>query len=98
MDKWADFVITAVRYNEDSSHIIKVKRNQDEGNDLGADEIITRSKVVEDIEKGITYVTSFKNQSGEWTKGKRIHIIKIDGKKYLRTDKTTDNLDNLPEF
>ncbi|CAI3960654.1 unnamed protein product [Commensalibacter communis] len=101
MAKWADFVITAVRYDENQEHIIKVKRRLDNGETLEKEEERTRSQVVNAIEnKGYTYVTSYK-KNGEWYKGKNVSIIKVDGKKYLRTDsnKTTqDNLGELPEF
>lgn len=101
MAKWADFVITAVRYDENQDHIIKVKRRLDNGNTLEKEEERTRSQVVNAIEnKGYTYVTSYKKDN-EWYKGQKVHIINVDGKKYLRTDsnKTTkDNLGELPEF
>lgn len=100
MDKWADFAITAVRYDENKTHIVQVKRRKDSGKSLEAPEIKNRSVIIDSIEKGYTYVSSYKKNE-KWIEGKEVHIIKVDGKKYLRTDsnKTTkDNLGELPEF
>lgn len=102
MAKWADFIITAVKYNGDRTHISEVKRSRDTGESLNDEQIRTRGQIVNGIEKkGFTYVTAFKKSNGDYTKGARVEIVTVNEKKYLRTDKNKtarDNLENLPEF
>jgi len=101
MNKWADYGISAVRYNEDNTHITKVKVHVDNGDTIGDANEWTRAKVVSSIEIGKTFVTILKNSEGKWTKGQDVHIVVVNGKQFTRTDKNaraSDNLENLPEF
>jgi len=101
MTKWADYCISAVRYNEDETHIVKVKVHLDNSDTIGSSSEWTREKVVSAIEGGTTFVTIFKGNDGKWEKGQDVHVVKVNGKKYIRTDKNSraaDNLENLPEF
>ena len=100
MAKWADYCISAVRYNEDDDFIAKVKVHEDKGDTLGTSEIWSRKKVITEIEDDQSFMTVLKND-GKWKKGQNVHIITVDKVKYLRTDsnsKKSDNLENLPEF
>ncbi|MCI0728579.1 MAG: DUF3892 domain-containing protein [Chloroflexi bacterium] len=100
MTKWADYGIAKVRYNAERTHITKVEVREDKGDTLGSPEEWTRSQVVQAIERGKTFVTILQ-ASGKWSKGRDVHIITVNGVKYLRTDqnrKESDNLENLPEF
>ncbi len=101
MTKWADYCISAVRYNEDKTHIVKVKVHSDNGDTIGNSSEWKREKVVTEIEGGTIFVTIFKSTDGKWNKGQDVHIVKVNGIKYIRTDKNSrasDNLENLPEF
>lgn len=101
MAKWADYCISAVRYNQEKTHIVKVIAHEDSGGSLGAGNEMARISVVAKIEGGKSFVTIYKNSDGKWTKGKEVQIIKVDGEKFIRTDanhKKCDNLENLPEF
>ena len=101
MTKWTDYCISAVRYDEDETHIIKVKVHVDNGDTIGDSSEWKREKVVSEIEGGTTFVTIFKGADGKWKKGQDVHIVKVNEKKYIRTDKNSrasDNLENLPEF
>ena len=102
MAKWADYGISAVRFNAEGTHIDSVKVHVDYGDGVfGAGEEWARTKVVsaiDDDEK--TFVTILK-KDGNWSKGQEVHTITVNGVKYIRTDKdktAKDNLDNLPEF
>lgn len=100
MAKWADYVITEVRFNTKHTHIDKVRAHKDTGEALGSVQEYTRQDVVKAINSGTTYVTAFKND-GKWTKGENVFVIKINGTDYIKTkkdDTAKDNLDNLPEF
>ena len=57
--------------------------------------------MVNKIESNYTFVTVTKDEDGNWNKGQEVHIIEVNGTKYIRTDKNSDeddNLGNLPEF
>ncbi|MCK4296809.1 MAG: DUF3892 domain-containing protein [Candidatus Marinimicrobia bacterium] len=101
MAKWADYCISAVRYDSEQKHIEKVKVHKDLGDTIGASSEWTRSEVVEKIEKENSFVTIIRNSNGNWNKGEDVHIITVKGNKYIRTDNNEieeDNLENLPEF
>ena len=100
MAKWADYCISAVRYNTERTHIVKVKVHIDNGDTIGNATEWTRSDVVTAIGAGKTFVT-ITSTSGNWHKGEDVRSVTIGGVKYIRTDansKASDNLGNLPEF
>lgn len=101
MAKWADYCISAVRYNPEHTHIVKVRVHPDLGDKIGTSSEMARSDVVNAIERGNSFVTISVNPDGAWKKGEDVRIIIVGGVKYLRTDansKAADNLGNLPEF
>ena len=100
MAKWANYVITAVRYNLEHTHIVSVKVRPDNGDSLGAESVWNRNQVVSAIESGYSFVTAFW-QDGKWLKGADVHVIQVGWYKYIRTDRNlraADNLESLPEF
>jgi len=101
MAKWADYGISAVRYNQQHTHIDQVKVHVDTGEVINNSSIWQRADVVRALEKGNTFVTILKNVEGKWVKGQTVYIITVKGVKYLKTvdnGKEADNLENLPEF
>jgi Protein of unknown function (DUF3892) len=101
MAKWADYVITEVRFNAKHTHIDKVRARKDNGETLESAQEYARQEVVKAINNGTTFVTAFKNNVGKWNKGEDVFVIEINGADYIKTkrDNTAkDNLDNLPEF
>ena len=101
MAKWADYCISAVRYNKEKTHIEKVKVHVDNGDSIGVGNTWERKSVVDSIEKKYTFVTITKNSKNKWNKGDDVSIIIINKVKYIRTDgnnKESDNLGSLPEF
>jgi hypothetical protein len=101
MAKWADYGISKVRYDEERTHIVKVKVHEDKGDTFGPAQEWTRKQVVSAIEAGTTFVTILTGSDGKWKKGQDVHIIIVNDVKYIRTDqnaKESDNLENLPEF
>ena len=100
MAKWADYCISAVHYNLERTHIVKVKVHLDTGDSIGGAIEKSRSEVVSLIESGKTFVT-ITSSNGSWHKGEDVRIVIVNGVKYLRTDansRASDNLGNLPEF
>jgi len=100
MEKWADYCISAVNYSEDPKHIKEAKVHQDEGDTIGPGKIWSRSQIVSSIESGHSFITILRSEDGKWKRGEDVHVIKVNGKKYIRTDKNEieeDNLGDLPK-
>ena len=101
MEKWADYGISAVRYNSERTHIDQVKVHTDNGETISVATIWKREDVVQALENGKTFVTILHSTEGKWNKGQFIYIIKVGGIKFIKTvdnNKSSDNLENLPEF
>jgi hypothetical protein len=101
MSKWADYCITAVRFNEKRTHIERAKRRLDKGESLGEPSIVTRETVIADLRSGTTYVTAFRGSNNKWDGGQTLFITDVNGVEYIKTSKdnsTKDNLEELPEF
>jgi Protein of unknown function (DUF3892) len=104
MSKWADYIISAVRFNAAGTHIRLVRTHVDDGgknlNPATANE--SREFVIANLAEGRSYVTTVLNvNDSEWICGAAVHIVTINGEKFIKTtaDKSkTDNLDNLPTF
>lgn len=100
MTKWADYCISAVRFNAGHTHIDRVRAHPDNGDTMGSATDYERAAVVKAIKDGVTFVTIFWND-GKWRKGQPVFIVRINGVEYIKTvdnGKAQDNLDNLPEF
>jgi hypothetical protein len=100
MSKWADYLISAVRFNEAGTHIVKVKVHADNGDTVGAAFEMTRQDVISKIDDDVTFATIYDN-NGKWKFGAKVKTVTIGGTRYIKTysDSTTaDNLDDLPMF
>jgi len=101
MEKWADFLISAVRYNAEETHIEMVRVHEDLGDNVGDVKEILREGIVAGIKNGKTYLTIFKTNEGKWKKGEDVRIIRIGDEEFIRTDRNAtpkDNLGSLPRF
>jgi hypothetical protein len=101
MNKWADYGISAVKFNYAHTHIDRVRVHPDNGDSIGASFEQSRMDVITAIKKGTTFVTIFKGNDGNWKKGQPVYIIKVNGVEFIKTvdnGKAVDNLDDLPEF
>jgi hypothetical protein len=101
MTKWADYGISAVRFNPRHTHIDQVQVTPDQGESFGASSTEQRDNVVSAIKRGVTFITIFRGSDNNWKKGQPVFIDRINGIDFLKTvpnGKPIDNLDNLPEF
>lgn len=103
MSKWADFLISAVRYDTSSTsqHISHLRVHSDEGDSIKTATTWTKNQVVISINNGQSFKTMYKKLDGKWYMGEDVRVIVIDGEYYLRTDANrikADNLGELPEF
>lgn len=101
MEKWADYLISAVQYDPEHLHITKVRIHEDMGDKVGRGSESSRREVIANIKSKKTYITSYIGQGNKWEKGEVVRIIVVDGTEYIRTDrnqKRSDNLGDLSEF
>jgi hypothetical protein len=94
-EKWADYLISMVRYNERETHINKVLSHADNSDSVGPGYERTRANVVELLKAGYTFVTIYKNNSGSYNRGAEVRIVRIEGTDYIRTDPDATKKDNL---
>ncbi|HUT98513.1 MAG TPA: DUF3892 domain-containing protein [bacterium] len=98
MAKWADYLISCCTYEE--GHIEKVGVREHSNGGVGSATTRTRSWVLGRMDAGYSFCTITKDSDGEWRKGALVHIVTVNGKRYLRTDanyRESDNLGELPE-
>lgn len=98
--KWADYIITAVRYNFQRTHIESVRVSADLITSLGDAQTYPRETIVNSLIQGTTFATAIL-VNGKYQYGAHIEIIRVNGINYIRTDRNAtgkDNLGNLPEF
>ena len=101
MKRWADYGIWGVRYDDERTHIVKVRVREDLGEQFGEAEEWSRNQVVSAIEDGTSFVTVARTDEGRLRKGQRVHTVIVNETKYIRTDRNqtaSDNLENLPEI
>lgn len=99
--KWADYCISAVRYNTAHTHIDYVRAAADNGTTLGPWQDYTRATVIAALKQGTTFVTVVRGHDGNFRKGQPVYIVVIRGVEYIKTrdnGRAEDNLEDLPEF
>ncbi len=99
--KWADYVITRVRFNSAGTHIEEVEMYEHTGTELTNPTTKSRSSVVTSIDSGYTFCTATKNSDGTYAYGAEVKVVTIDYEKFMKTQADgikKDNLDNLPTF
>ena len=107
MSKWADYVITAVRYTQAGHHgewkrIIAVEVRMDLGGRVGYAELWTREQVLDAVNHDHeTFITSSRAADGTWLRGAHVWVVRVNGLDTIRIDRTpvmNDDLGGLPEF
>ena len=99
MEKWADYAISAVRFNGKGTYIDQVRVHKDKGNAIGDAEVWSREEIVSALEHDYTFITILNGNQGIWDEGQVVNIVQVDGNKYIRTDEVnnpSDSLNNLP--
>lgn len=100
--KWADFVITAVRFNSTSTHIEYVQAREDKGDTISEYPTTkSRDTVITQLERSYMFCTATLGSDKKWHKGAMVKIVTVDGEKFIKTKADgikKDNLDNLPTF
>ena len=102
MQKWADYLISAVRYEEsiNKKTVSYCKVHPDNGDTVGPGTTWSKEEIMDAILKGVTFFTISKDNRGKWKKGRKVTCIKAE-KVYLNDDFVKvdgDNLVSVPEF
>ena len=99
MSKWADYLISAIRYENEEKNILfsYLKVHQDNGVEIGSGSTWTREEVIDAMYNGKTFYTILKSNSGEWKKGSIVSLITKNGKTVLTDNEYTD-LDYLADL
>jgi hypothetical protein len=102
MEKWADYLISAVRYEETYTRktISHCKVHPDNGDSVGAGTTWSKEEVMDAITNGNTFLTISRDERGKWKKGVVVSLLKAE-EIYLNTEYSRiaeDNLVNIPEF
>ncbi|NLF88579.1 hypothetical protein GX563_07130 [Candidatus Bathyarchaeota archaeon] len=101
MQKWADYLISAVKTVTGSSTVEALEVHSDFGSMVCETAVVKRDDVIANLRRGVTYSTVFKTAMGKWRKGDDVHLVTINGKDYLRTNNELvprDQFDEVPEL
>lgn len=100
-----DFLITNIKNDEHnvliSVQMCVINKNVAHGRELSEKKEFSKEQIIFFIENGFSVKTAYEISKKEWEKGSQVNIVKLNDKKYLRTDNNKierDNLDNLPNY
>jgi len=99
--KWANFVITAVKYHPRRTAITEVEIRADNGAHLGPPQRATRQSVIDAIDRGQTFVTAYRQPDGNFRRGEDVRVVNTPHGRFIRTDRDNilaDNISKLPEY
>ena len=95
MAKWAEYLISEVRYSPDHHRILQVKQHKDLDGQVGEGEIVDAADVASNLKKGASYMTIHNGSSETWKRGEKIRGFMSDGEYHIRADKNKVNHDHL---
>ena len=95
MAKWAEYLISEVRYSPDHHRILQVKQHKDLDGKVEEGEIVEMANVASNLKKGLSYMTIHNGLSETWKRGEKIRGFIHDGEYHIRTDDNKVNQDNL---
>ena len=93
MARWADFLISEVRFGKDNK-IEEIKQHTDDGQAISEGTMVKRTDIFHNIENGKTYKTIFHSLKG-WKLGDDLKAFKVRGIHYIRVDKNKVGQDFL---
>ena len=93
MGKWADYLISEVKYGK--NHLIEqVKIHTEEEGEISSSTLLDRSQISHNIKNGKTYKTIFHGLKG-WNEGDSVQVNRVDGDSFIRIDKNKSEQDFL---
>lgn len=100
--RWANFLISMVKYDHQKTLIEEVEVQEDLGYGISqTNDFIIRQKLIENIEKKLTYMTIIFDKKGMWRMGQKVEIKEVNSQKFLKTtndDTPKDDLGELREY
>ncbi|MBV6418851.1 MAG: hypothetical protein DAHOPDDO_00061 [Ignavibacteriaceae bacterium] len=102
MKKWADYLISGVRYDSNSQHkvISYLRVHIDNGDTVAECRTWDKDEVLKAFSNGYKFLTIIKDNYGRWLKGKEITISRQNDSFIITdsTNTTNDSLQNILEF
>ena len=101
MSKWANYGISAVKFNLEGTRVEKVVAQLDLETIFGTPSEFSRGEIVAAVKKNLSFITIFTRPDGKWKKGQIVRLATINGHEYLKTvddQGEVDRLDGLPEI
>lgn len=95
--KWADYLISAVRYNGDHK-IVKAIQHEDKDGAVGEGIEVERATLASNIKNGKKYMTIYSGPKNTWIMGKKVNTARVDGEYCIRVDSNKVDLDNLGDI
>ena len=89
--------ITGTKMNDAGTRIVEAEVRQDLGEDHGKPEMWGRGQVITAIEYGKSFLTARKSLRS-WTRGANVHVVEVDGNRFLRTDTSPVKADYVGEL
>jgi len=97
MEKWADYLISAVEYDEDHK-IIRALQHEDKSGEISESQIVGRAVIASNIKNGKSYKTIFSGLRNSWTIGEQINTFSVEGDFCVRIDKNKVKTDHLGQI
>jgi hypothetical protein len=95
MNKWADYLISAVRYSDQRQrYITYAKVHEDETRKIGKGYTWNRDEIIAALAAGKSLMTIYKKETGDWIKGSVVNLIKKNGAVFI-ADTEESNADHL---
>jgi len=101
MNKWADYLISAVRYsNQQRGYITYVKVHQDHTRNIGKGYTWNRDEIITALTAGKSLMTIYRKETGDWIKGMVVNLIKKNGDVFIADTKESkaDHLSGVQEL
>jgi hypothetical protein len=102
MQKWADYLISAVRYEEliNQLCITHLKVHSDNTTGISGGSTWTKEEVINAIRKGKAFISIFKDPRGDWQKGKKVFLLENDGRAIITDERNEikDLINNVQEL
>jgi hypothetical protein len=98
MKRRPEFYISGIRYNSSREQIEIFRRHKSSAQEITECDYISRNALIEDLKRGINYMTAHVQKKGSLRAGTYIRLVMG---KYLRGDlleKEEDHLGSLPEI
>lgn len=100
MEKWADYLISKVLYNQAGNEIDKVIARKDNGDNVGDEVEMSRNTLIQHFTSGKTFATMTKKPTGKWHKLYNVYYTKNYYNDFIsiNSNPTKDNLGDIPFY